>query len=847
MKKAIIKACVCLITFVLAVLVIGKIQNRGNNDITVEMSAATLPLVYINYGGNNINCLHGYNQEMDVSYMRDVITPIGLDRVVNLSIDEFNTKVTSVSYEVRSADGNRLIENTEVYDFSEQGSKITASIKLKDLIEKNVEYELVLLLGDAAGNTIRYYSRIIELENTTAGEEIAFVLDFHNRLFDKNEARAIAQYLETDTTGDNTNYGYVNIRSSFQQITWGDLDVSVVSEPQLSITELFSETARMKLTYYVNVVLGEEVRKCRVEEYYRLRYGTERIYLLYYERTMNQVFELEQRAFNNNKIDLGIRSEEVEMKESDDGGVFAFVSENRLFCYNSSNNRFSQLFGFYAKGEEDERTYYDNNNIRVLNIDEAGNVHFLVYGYMNRGTHEGHMGIAEYVFNSMNNTIEEKMFIPYDKSYATLHSDMSQLVYLNNSNELYLYLDGSIYCINLELSGYEVVADNLAQDDMKVSESNRLVAWSSGDDAQRSESLLKMDFNEKNLSTINADSGDYIRPLGFMEEDLIYGSVSQNDLFLDVAGNLVTPMYKVEIFSDTEQYVTMKYEKGNTYVLDISIDENQVNMTRANKNGNGSFVTTTDDQIMSSESENQMANTVSIVATENLEKIYQLAAKSTISTKSLKFMTTKEIVFDGGHEVAINFADDLDKKYYVYNAEGIDGVYAKASDAIKSAESISGTVLNEQGEYVWIKANRIKVNQIMKIRAEAISEGNSSLAVCLDTMLGAEGITRNSQYLLSQGKSVLSVLGDEMPEGTEVLDLGGCSLDSVLYYVSKDIPVLAILKDKSAVLIVGYNELNTVIMDPQTGTIYKKGINDSTEWFKENGNQFITYLVHQEK
>ena len=53
---------------------------------------------------------------------------------------------------------------------------------------------------------------------------------------------------------------------------------------------------------------------------------------------------------------------------------------------------------------------------------------------------------------------------------------------------------------------------------------------------------------------------------------------------------------------------------------------------------------------------------------------------------------------------------------------------------------------------------------------------------------------------------------------------------------------MAILNDRSAVLIVGFNELNTVIMDPSTGTIYKKGINDSTDWFNANGNQFIAYI-----
>ena len=80
-----------------------------------------------------------------------------------------------------------------------------------------------------------------------------------------------------------------------------------------------------------------------------------------------------------------------------------------------------------------------------------------------------------------------------------------------------------------------------------------------------------------------------------------------------------------------------------------------------------------------------------------------------------------------------------------------------------------------------------------------------------------------------------------MPQA-QVLELSGCTLDSVLYYVNRDIPVLAMQEDGNAVLIVGFNELNTVLMDPLTGEVFKKGMNDSREWFEENGNSFITYV-----
>ena len=86
----------------------------------------------------------------------------------------------------------------------------------------------------------------------------------------------------------------------------------------------------------------------------------------------------------------------------------------------------------------------------------------------------------------------------------------------------------------------------------------------------------------------------------------------------------------------------------------------------------------------------------------------------------------------------------------------------------------------------------------------------------------------------------MGILSDNL-EKCDCLDLRGCSLDSVLYYVNKDYPVLALLDDNEAKLIIGYNSLSIVINDPEKGT-YKIGRNEAEELFSKNGNQFISYV-----
>ena len=77
----------------------------------------------------------------------------------------------------------------------------------------------------------------------------------------------------------------------------------------------------------------------------------------------------------------------------------------------------------------------------------------------------------------------------------------------------------------------------------------------------------------------------------------------------------------------------------------------------------------------------------------------------------------------------------------------------------------------------------------------------------------------------------------------KVIRLSNFRLDAALYYVNKDIPVLAALEGDKAVLVIGFNEYNVVLMDPEAGAIYKMGLNDAAKLFQDNGNSFVTYVM----
>ena len=341
MRKQIIKAAGFIGMLLIALMAVSRIVNKGNTDLTVEMEPASLPLVSMKLDGERVNCLRGYSEDMQANYLRDTLTPLPENRCLSVEIDTFGTEITGISYEVRSLDMTRLVENTEVYNYATDHERINAEFNIKDLIDDNREYILTTILEMSDGEKIRYYTRIVYREDLPVREELAYIMNFHNKTFDKSQAKELVTYLESNEEGDNSSFHYVNIHSNFNQITWGELNVKEVNKPEVDILEMDASTASVKVRFLVSRKDSRNDELYAAEEFFRIRYTPERIYLLDYERTMNQVF-VPDGAFANNKILLGITANELEFMENADGSVVAFVQENALYMYMNDANRLAR-------------------------------------------------------------------------------------------------------------------------------------------------------------------------------------------------------------------------------------------------------------------------------------------------------------------------------------------------------------------------------------------------------------------------------------------------------------------------------------------------------------------------
>ena len=811
-------------------------MNRGNTDMTAEMGKSMLPVVYLNVNDEYINPLHGYTTEMEGNFLRGSITPLSANRELKFRANLYDAVIGGVAFEVRSLDMKRLIEDTVISDFSRDGDMLNATAHLKDLIDDDTEYMVIIKLTTSSGEIIRYYARVINRAELYIGEKIQFVRDFSAKTMNVEAAAELKKYMESNSDGDNSSYAYVNIHSNFKQLTWGNLNPSVITAKTLELLEIDEKDASIMLSYQVEALSKVH----NVKEFYRIRRGKDRMYLMDYERTMNQVFDEENGPYVNGKLLHGILNKNLTVMENSNASIYGFVQQNAFFSFNASSGTLAKLFAFADSNNNDERTRYQSHNIKPLSIDDEGNIRFIVYGYMNRGVHEGEVGVAMYYYDCNLNTVEEEFFIPYTKSYEVLKADIDSLSYVSSRNRFYILLDGTVYSINLETHVSEVLQQSISESSFVSCRDQSTIAWQPFSTAEsENKTIMLQNLDRLEPVAITADQGDIIVPLGFMNRDLIYGAAHLMDITTDDTGRSLIPMYSLRIV-DKNGNVLKNYSVPGVYIQDIEVIDNMIVMDRIVPDvESGRYVATTQDQIMDNESDTMLKNRLGSVVTEGTETTYQTVIYKAPENLKIKITTPKQVLYEGDKNIDLNNPDEL-TRYYVYAKGSLKGIYTDVRDAVETASSQYGVVVDGRCAYIWDCGNRKSKTRIESIeQTDPMGEDASAYSMCLDAMLKSDGVYKDTRSLLRE-MSMINAMKSNLE--ANVLDLTGCDLQDVLYYVSCGYPVMALTGGAGAYVICGYDSANTILYNPVDGTVAKMGMEDSKLLFAGNGNQYITYV-----
>ena len=695
MRRGIQKILILLAVFIVALFTFSKLTNHETKDLTTDLAAPTLPVVYFEDNGHPLNELHGYVEEMSVISMRDTITPLPENGKLSLRIDPYDSKIKEVSFQIRSLNGDRLVQDGNV-QVSGDKTAVTGTISVENLLEEQTEYQLILQVT-AGEQTSYYYTRIMEVGKSQIDACVDFVEEFHAITMNKERQSELSSYMEPSSAADNTTLQKVTINNSLSQACWGDFVGTEVTTPVVSIKEMNDDYQVILLEYIMSSV-GDSGNSeyYNVEEYYRVRVGAEKIYLLSFERTMEEIFRGEGDQISKDMIDLGIRSENVSYKTNETGNVICFVQQGELWSYNQIENNLTRVFSFRSQEGMDIRENYQEHDIRILRVDEGGSLDFVVYGYMNCGEHEGQVGVSVCHYDGVTNTVEEMLFVPTTLSYEIVKEQIGKLMYVSDSGVFYLTVSNQVYRIQMDSRKAEVYIDGLKSDMLVNSEDGRYIAWS-----EDGTTMHVTDLEKGESFDIHANENQLLKPLGFLGSDCIYGWGYRTDIFSTQTQTDTLALSQVLIVdtSDSAHSVLKTYETPGIYVTGIRIQDGSIYLSRVMKNGD-IYVDTTEDTIMNRDLQEKDQVHIDTVVSDVKQKEVVLKLLEETSGSTPKTLIPKLIENEEPNTLEIKNLN-ASSAYYVYAKGKVVLATDDMAAAVQSADANKGVVIGNNLLYVW--------------------------------------------------------------------------------------------------------------------------------------------------
>lgn len=854
MLKHIYRIIILIIVFVASLYYFGRDIKEVVFDIdnTTSMEETTFPLVTLRTDETIINLLHGYSSNLDANSIREALTPISSDQTYELMIDQKDYDIKKLNFELREFSQNELIEKGSVSVFDEDEDLKVAKIRFSSDLQNDKEYAVKITLISSESSKIYYYHRIKKYDNTYLAEKLVFVMEFHEAIKDKEKAEEYAKYLEPDRKKENITLADINIKSSFDLITWGELSPEFITDVIPTVVENYPDMASVELEYIIRANVSGIPELYKVKEYYRIRYSSSRMYLLNYERRMEAFFDIQLASVSKNQLKLGITTDlDTPFLASPDKKKIAFVRNRELWFYNLDNNEIVRVFTFRQENTDYIRDVYDQHDIRILNMDAEGNVDFLVYGYMNRGQYEGRVALILYEYIQADGRIEEKVYIPIDEPYQTLKENAGALAYVNSLDVFYFHVYNSIYAYDLITRQITELANNIEKDDVVTFYQDGYVAWQESSDPWEADNIIIMDIETGDLQMINSPPGYKVQLLDKIDSNLIYGFVSKTDITTLIDGTVIVPISRLEI-ATTQGEVLKTYYKDGYYITDIEVRDNTIELHRVRSqivNSRKIFPAESSDYIMNKSIEKiPFLNVASRITEASLTEYYLELPSSFVMDKVPDVISTVNTVISEDptlrlpkdrHFLTKDEASPTNQmRFYTYILGELEGVYDEAADAIAASDEGVGVVLTNTNHLVWERGIKSSKSILNGFETMNLSSSQNSLESCIKLFVGYMGNSIDNESFELTNTSAFEIL-DHYLIG-EPIRLTGASLDQVLYYVSKGRPVIAMTSSSDAVLIYGYDAYNIYIIDPLQGKKVKMGIQDSADLFETAENMYIS-------
>lgn len=799
---------------------------------------ASFPIMYLQIGDKTINTLHGYSGDMNSGTIRESITPIDTTKTITVKIQQNESKIKKLNYQLRDIANDKVIEEDALTAFDTVDGQRTTNIKLSGALDTSTEYGFQVTLTTSYSKKIHFYTRIkYYTDSCFLKEKLDFVSKFHEATFNKGKNFDIEPYLEANTN-DNSSLAKVDIHSGKKMIQWKKLNPKRISAVVPTIKEINIETAAISQDYYVQAKTDSGLETYHVKEFYRLRYSGNRIYLLAFNRTMEAFFDPKLISLTESEFKIGITNQtDLDVASSDSNKKIAFVRNGSLWYYNLKTNKLTSIFSFAKNSKDYLRDNYDQHDIKILKMDNKGNISFMVYGYMNCGDYEGRVGILLYDYDAKENHITERVYLPLSTTYQQLKEDLGDFCYVNDKNIFYFSINDMVYAYNISSKRYDILTKHATRDHFSMLKAAKCFVWSNIDKNGYAKNISILNLDTTKTEVVTSPAGQSIVVLGTIDANIVYGYVRNKDIYESNNGEIVQPAYILTI-SDCEGNIIRKYKAKNRYITGATISDNVIELKCAKKK-NGKFVSAQSDTIMNQkDSQSKSVSLTSRVTQKTLTEKYLTLPAGFVLNSLPSVHSTKHIMVTDNTTVHLSDKELTNTvKYYIYANGEITGSVTSAAKAITMADEQMGTVLDSDSHIVWERGGKFISKQLSNISYP--SDTSTSSKACAQMLLQAAQVTTSTSQL--SGHSILSMLKKHL---ANPVNLTGCTVDEILYFVSSGKPVIGMIDTNHAILITEYTSSTVTWMDPVTHHKKKVSLNAAEHTFKNSGYRFVSFIAN---
>ena len=701
-KNIIITAILVIFVAIVVVGILTRCSKSGDKDgASSNAVVEDVPKMSATYGDMKTGNIYGYTNKLQENVERNTIVIIKPDRKTTFKVNENGNTINSIRYEIKSTDDDRLVDHGKIKEMKGSGKDASFDFKANAIMETGIEYRIKFIVSTDKHDEIYYYARAIIANKEFVDKQVAFAKKFSDRTFEETERSDLMNYLETDpSVQSNDSLGQVTINSSYTMLLWSTLAAEKTTKTKVTIKECTIKdtgpATTYTMTYQVKAKNAEKVtEKYNVWETITVFSYEGKEYVTGYDREVNQIWEANKNNLGASFIDLGIQNYELlEHVESENKKYIAFAINGDVYAQNVENRKFYQIYKLGAKSSEE----LEMTKAKVVDIDNKGNVDYMIYGYSPADNHKGRNGISIMSYNNKSNTSKEQVFIPCKSTAELLDNQLKTLCHVGDRT-LYIMLDDTIYYANLKTQEWGKVVEHLDVGSYAVSDDGQYLAYNKSASRDKSKSIIILNLNTGEKRSIDSDNGDNLCVLGFSGQSLIYGSAKE----ADVKKNGFFSMYKLTIV-DYGLREQKSYSKKNIFIKNIDIKDGIINIKRW-KNGKN----IDDDQLLDNTEEATQVCTFSYYTDDIKMREEVLSYTNKLPTdRETKILPFGKVKFTNEAEIEANLEKRKGDIFYVYGFGKLQSVEGDRRDAISLAKKVYGLVLDKYGKKIWTKEEHYK-------------------------------------------------------------------------------------------------------------------------------------------